>query len=179
MAAGALAGGAGSLAVIADHVLPVQLALYLFAQLMLIGLGLYLLGMPRALSGFERAGGRLWRRVAPLAGPLLPADTAPRAFALGTLWGWLPCGLVYSVLATALLTGNARHGALVMGAFGLGTLPNLMAAGMVLRRLAARGAAATLRRIGGSLVIALGLWGVAHAGTLGEGVIAGVFCLAR
>ena len=52
----------------------------------------------------------------------MPADTVPKAFALGTLWGWLPCGLVYSILFTALLTGNTLSGAAVMLAFGLAML---------------------------------------------------------
>ena len=49
---------------------------------------------------------------------------------LGALWGWLPCGLVYSVLLTALASGSAPRGALIMLAFGLGTLPNLLAIGL-------------------------------------------------
>ncbi|GIX26923.1 MAG: hypothetical protein KatS3mg123_0804 [Burkholderiales bacterium] len=60
---------------------------------------------------------------------MLPIDSLPRAFAAGTVWGWLPCGLVYSVLFTALLSASPVTGALIMLAFGAGTLPNLMAMG--------------------------------------------------
>lgn len=56
-----------------------------------------------------------------------------RAFPLGLLWGWLPCGLVYSALVTALTSRSALHGAGTMLAFGLGTLPNLLLAGLLAR----------------------------------------------
>ena len=72
----------------------------------------------------------LWRRIQPLTRRLLPADTLPRALGLGLLWGWLPCGLVYGILLTALLAGDPLSGAAVMVAFGLGTLPNLLLAGL-------------------------------------------------
>ena len=105
-AAGALAGAAGGLGLLLDGVLPVQLALYVLANLMLIALGLYLAGVSSVVAGTERLGLALWRRIQPLTRGLLPADTLPRALGLGVLWGWLPCGLVYAVLATALLSGN-------------------------------------------------------------------------
>jgi sulfite exporter TauE/SafE len=101
---------------------------------MLVALGFYLLGVTRALAFTER-------RPAPVAGAatadrrFLPARTMSQAFPLGLLWGWLPCGLVYSALATALSAGSAGRGALLMLAFGLGTLPNLLLAGIVLARL--------------------------------------------
>lgn len=69
-----------------------------------------------------------------MAGRFLPADTIPRASIVGLLWGWLPCGLTYSVLAIALVSGSALNGAALMLAFGLGTSPNLIAAGMLLTR---------------------------------------------
>ena len=72
---------------------------------------------------------RLWQRIQPLTRGLLPADTLPRALGLGLLWGWLPCGLVYGILLTAVLAGDPLNGAAIMLAFGLGTLPNLLFAG--------------------------------------------------
>jgi len=158
--AGALAGGAGALSLFVDGLLPVQLFLYLLANLMLIGLGLYLLGITRYVLGLERFGARLWQRLRPLLGRAMPADTVPRALALGALWGWLPCGLVYSMLATALLSGDAWQGAAVMIAFGLGTLPNLLFAGALLRWLAARRHGRTLRAVAAMLVVGMGLLGL-------------------
>jgi uncharacterized protein len=176
-AAGALAGGAGSLALLAEGVLPVQLALYVLAQLMLVALGLYLLGVPRWVAVFERAGARLWRRVQPRARALFPVRTPARALAVGALWGFVPCGLVYSVLATAMLLGSAAGGALVMAAFGLGTLPALLAAGEVLPALERWRRSPWLRRAAGGGVIAFGLAGLAGAAQLDP--LAGIALLCR
>src|SRR5690606_21814741 len=59
-----------------------------------LALGLYLGGWWYGLGALERAGARLWRRLAPLARRWLPVDRLPKALALGLLWGWLPCGMV-------------------------------------------------------------------------------------
>jgi len=175
-AAGALAGGAGALSLFVDGLLPVQLALYLFANLMLIALGLYLLGVTRYVMVLERGGARLWKRIAPWTRHVMPADTVPRALALGMLWGWLPCGLVYSVLATALLAGDAAGGAAVMLAFGLGTLPNLLFAGVVLRWLAARKAGRYVRAAGAAFVLAMGLLGLLRLPEAGTYAAGAMFC---
>lgn len=53
---------------------------------------------------------------------------------LGMLWGWLPCGMVYSVLAGAAVSGDAVNGAAIMAAFGAGTLPLLLALGAGISR---------------------------------------------
>jgi uncharacterized protein len=177
-AAGALAGGAGSLALLADGVLPVQVALYVLAQLMLLALGLYLLGVPRWIAVFERAGARLWRRVHPYARALFPVRTPARALAVGALWGFVPCGLVYSVLATAMLLGSAANGALVMAAFGLGTLPALLAAGEVLPALERWRRSPWARRAAGGAVIAFGLAGLAGAAHLDPLAGAALLCRA-
>jgi uncharacterized protein len=174
---GALAGGLGSLALLADGVLPVQISLYVLAQLMLLALGLYLLGVPRWIAPFERAGARLWRHLQPRARALFPVRTPARAVAVGALWGLVPCGLVYSVLATAILSGSAAGGALVMAAFGLGTLPALLAAGEVLPALERVRRAPWTRRAAGGAVIAFGLAGLAGAAHLDP--LAGVALLCR
>jgi uncharacterized protein len=165
-AAGALAGGLGAGALRLDGLLPVQMLLYIAAQLMLVALGLYLVGIRSFLDLFERAGLALWRRLQPAASALFPVRTAPRGYAVGLLWGLLPCGLVYSVLATALVTGGAASGALVMLAFGAGTLPSLLAAGTLFPALHRIRRAQGVRRAAGSIVIAFGLLGLAYAGDL-------------
>ena len=177
MVAGALAGAAGSMALFFNDLLPVQVAMYAFANLMLVGLGLYLFGVTRYISVLERVGARLWRRVQPWLGKLMPANTLPRALAVGALWGWVPCGLVYSVLATALLAGDALEGALVMFAFGMGTLPNLLFAGALMRALSQWRGGSFVRRGVGLLVVGLGLYGIAHAQVAGQHALAGVFCV--
>lgn len=163
MLAGAVAGGiAGSVASLAP-VASAQLIAYWMANLMLAAMGLYLMDAWRGLARVEAAGGALWRRVQPLVTPLVPMDTPLKALALGGLWGWVPCGMVYSVLLTAMLTGSAVEGALVMGAFGLGTLPMLLAMGMAGATLRQYLQKRAVRVACGMLVLGFGLLGLARA----------------
>ena len=158
--AGAIAGAVGAASLGLDGQVPMRLALYLLANLMLIALGLYLLGVTQALAFSERAGQRLWQHLQPLTRRFLPARSVAQAFPLGMLWGWLPCGLVYSALATALSSGSAAHGGLAMLAFGLGTLPNLLLAGIVLARLNEFVRRPAVRTVAGLLVLGFGLHGL-------------------
>lgn len=163
MLAGAIAGGiAGSVASLA-RMSSLQLAGYWMANLMLAAMGLYLMDAWRGLARVEAAGGVLWRRVQPLVNPLVPMDTPLKALALGGLWGWVPCGMVYSVLLTAMLSGSALDGALVMGAFGLGTLPMLLAMGMAGARLRQYLQQRAVRVACGLVVLGFGLLGMARA----------------
>ncbi len=159
-AAGALAGALGAASLTLEGQAPVRLGLYLLANLMLVALGLYLLGVTRALAFTERAGQHLWRRLQPLTRRFLPARTVAQAFPLGLLWGWLPCGLVYSALATALGAGSPARGALLMLAFGLGTLPNLLLAGILLARLNEFVRRPAVRIASGLLVLGFGIYGL-------------------
>ena len=109
--AGALMGAIGSLGLLLNNWLPVQMSLYVGANLMMVALGLYLTGLTQTLAFTERAGQWLWRRVQPATRRFLPVRGAAQAFPLGMLWGWLPCGLVYSVLTMTLLSGSAARGA--------------------------------------------------------------------
>jgi hypothetical protein len=174
--AGALAGGLGSAALLLNGFLPAQIVLYIVAQLMLVALGLYLLGVSRYLDVFERAGGVLWRRLQPLAAGLFPVRSLPRAYSVGLLWGLLPCGLVYSVLVTALVAGSPANGALVMLAFGAGTLPSLLAVGALLPALQRLRRAQLVRQAAGGAIIAFGLVGLAHAGELDRLATNPFFC---
>lgn len=176
-AAGAIAGAVGGGGLMLRDVLPVQIAFYLVANVLLVGLGLYLGGWSRLVARLEVPGRWLWRLVQPRIAPLLPADSLPKSLAAGALWGWLPCGLVYSLLATALLAGSAAGGALVMLAFGLGTLPNLMAAGLAMGRLQAAFRTPVVRQLAGGIVATFGLVGLARAADLGEHIRRGLLCL--
>lgn len=158
--AGALAGGLGGASLVLGGQLPLRLALFVLANLMLVALGLYLMGVTRALAFSERFGQRLWRHVQPLSRRYLPARHVAQAFPLGLLWGWLPCGLVYSALITALTSGSALRGAGLMLAFGAGTLPNLLLAGLLAVRMRAYAAKPAVRLSAGLLVLAYGLWGL-------------------
>lgn len=157
-ALGALAGGFGATV---GGFLPPELAqrvARLVAALFLVGLGLFLAGKPQFLRPIERLGARLWRRVEPLGRSLVTARGGGQALALGLVWGFLPCGLVYSMLAMASLAGGPGDGALVMLAFGAGTLPALFAAGLAASRLQVLARSTILRRSAAAAYIALGAW---------------------
>ncbi len=172
--AGALMGAVGSLGLLFDKALPVQMILYVAANLMMVALGVYLTGITGALAFAERLGQHLWRRIQPLTRRFLPVRGPVQAFPLGMLWGWLPCGMVYSVLAMALLTGSAARGAATLLAFGLGTLPNLMLAGLLLARFRNLVQAPALRLVSGLVVLVFGAYGLINAASLGGRLWRGV-----
>jgi hypothetical protein len=158
--AGAIAGALGGASLALSGQLPVRAVLFVLANLMLVALGIYLMGATRALAFTERFGQRLWRHVQPFSRRYLPARSVAQAFPLGLLWGWLPCGLVYSALVTALTSGSAVRGAGMMLAFGAGTLPNLLLAGLLAVRLKKFAGNPLVRVSAGLLVLAFGLWGL-------------------
>ena len=164
--AGALAGGVGSAAWLFGDVRPVQHAGYLVANLFLIALGLYLAGWLPVFARIEALGRGLWRKLAPRATRSLGANSLPQAWLTGALWGWVPCGLVYSTLLVAMISGSALNGALVLLAFGVGTLPNLLAAGFAAQHLQRWLARRSVRWAAGALVLSFGLLGLWRANLL-------------
>lgn len=159
-ALGALVGLIGSAAFLSESLFPLQRGLYVLAQIVLILLGLYLAGLNQSIRLLEQAGGALWRRVQPLLGKVMPVRNLGQAVMAGALWGWLPCGLVYSVLVMALAAGGALQGAALLLAFGLGTLPNLLLMGWAAESLRAFVRQAWVKRGAGFLVAAMGCWGL-------------------
>ncbi|MGY4532819.1 sulfite exporter TauE/SafE [Pseudomonas sp. TE3786] len=137
---------------------PAVMVLRIVAALLLIAMGLYLAGWWSGLTRIEALGRGLWRYIQPFASRLMPVSSLPRALLLGALWGWLPCGLVYSTLLWAASQGNALDSGLLMLAFGLGTWPVLLATGMAAERLTAVLRKRKVRMAGGLLVILFGLW---------------------
>lgn len=165
MLAGALAASlAGNLQTL-THITEIQTAGYWLANLMLIALGASLMNVWHGLARLEALGQILWRRIQPLMKNLLPVESIWQAAALGGLWGWVPCGMVYSVLMTALLTGSATQGALVMGAFGLGTLPLLLSMGMLGATLQPLLKKPAVRMLAGALVLSFGVLGLLRVAT--------------
>ncbi|WNL38366.1 sulfite exporter TauE/SafE family protein [Halomonas sp. PAMB 3232] len=132
MVAGTLAAALGTLITLAPAA---RVVLEAFAAVMLILMALYIANWWKGLLALEGLGRRLWRVIEPLGRRLMPVVRLPQAVALGALWGWLPCGLVYSMLAWSMATAAPAQGALLMGAFGLGTLPALLATGLAARAL--------------------------------------------
>lgn len=177
MTAGAIAGGLAGGARALSDVASLQRTGYWLANLMLVALGLYLMGAWHGLARLEQAGSVVWRHVQPVMRPLLPMDTTAKALMLGALWGWVPCGMVYSVLLTAMLTGSSWSGAAVMLAFGLGTLPVLLGMGIASVRLKTWTKVRGVRIASGLVVLAFGVLGLIRAG---NGMAPGwldVFCL--
>lgn len=160
---GAIAGGLGFAGANLAGQLPARLVLLLLANLLLVAMGLYLMGIPQLLLPLERGGAVLWRRLQPATRRFLPARTPLQAFPLGLIWGWLPCGLVYSALASALASGSAERGAMVMLAFGLGTLPNLLFAGLFAAGLVTFVKRSPVRIVSGVVVAGFGLYGLLGA----------------
>ena len=137
---------------------PAAMLLRVVAALLLIAMGLYLAGWWSGLTRIEALGRGLWRYIQPLTRRFMPVTSLPRALLLGGLWGWLPCGLVYSTLLWAASQGDALDSAALMLAFGIGTLPVLLATGMAAERVTALLRKQGVRMAGGLLVILFGLW---------------------
>jgi len=154
MVAGAIAGAIGAGLAGAAGLGP---WLRLLMGIVLILLGLQVALNLKLLAPIEAAGANLWRRLAPLARRLVPPRHAGQALALGALWGWLPCGLVYGMLAAAAASGTALNGALFMAVFGLGTAPAMVG----LAWASGRGGSwltARRRRALGWLLVVFGAW---------------------
>lgn len=161
--AGALAGALGEAGLLTRAAPHLQPLMFLLASLMLVALGAYLTGYAPVVARIEGAGAWLWRRLQPLTARCLPVTTPARALGLGALWGWLPCGMVYAVLLTALALGSWWQGAVLMLAFGLGTLPNLLGIGLVYARIERLRRAGAARVLAGGAIAAGGLFGVYKA----------------
>lgn len=168
--AGALVGLIGGQLYAAD-VLPVQIGLLLIGSAMLLVIGGALLGRSAWLKRLEPVGLGLWKLIGPLARRVYPPRSFAQAGAAGLAWGWIPCGMVYAALPLALVAGGPLQGALVMLAFGVGTLPNLLLVDVAAARLSGRsgngrgGIAALpwLRVLAGAVIVVFGLSGLAHA----------------
>jgi len=144
-----------------------------FSGIVMILMGLYLANWWRVLTKLEQVGSYLWRLIEPVARKFIPIQSIPKAFVVGMLWGWLPCGLVYSMLTMSLTSASPQQGALVMLSFGLGTLPNLLAMGIMATSLQRLLRQPLIKMIAGILVILFGLylildvWGLISFGESG------------
>lgn len=160
--AGAIVGVLSSpLAVFNGH-----LVLRYLSVIVMIAMGLYLAGWFPKFARMERIGAPIWRWLQPIGQTFLPVKTKSHALFLGLVWGWLPCGLVYAALAVASTAGEPIKASLVMLAFGAGTLPAVMGAGLFTGMLASLAKNAQLRQVAGVLIIAMAIatlvWPVGH-----------------
>jgi sulfite exporter TauE/SafE len=171
--AGGIAGGAAATMGGAWNPQSVQAAGLLFAFLaqgVLLLTGLYIAGWTGALAWLERAVQPIWRRLQSLTRHVIPVRNPASAFAFGALWGWVPCGLSWSMLVVALASGSAWTGATTMLAFGLGTLPVMLGAGSAAAWLTPKLRDARWRMAAGFLVIALALTGMTRIAGSGPGL---------
>ena len=154
---GTVVGALVGAAVAQVPVRPFAQGMRALAGLLMLFMGLSLL-TGRDLLALERLGGRAWQQLRPLAARALDLPRPLRFAALGVLWGFLPCGLVYSALALAATGGSGPAGAATMLAFGAGTLPAMLAVTLAgtafVRTFAARGT----RRLAGTLMILFAAW---------------------
>ena len=130
----------------------------LVAAAFMIALGLYLANWWRGLAVLEKLGYKLWHHIQPLGKRLFPVRNPFQAYLLGMLWGWLPCGLVYAVVAWSMTTNNAYDGAKLMLGFGLGTLPAMLIAGRVFTVFKDLARSPLVRTSAGIIIIAFGLY---------------------
>lgn len=110
--------------------------LQILSSAIMIGAGFYIAGWFPRFAYIEKVGARFWKMIEPFGRRLIPVKSRTQAFLFGMIWGWLPCGLIYTALALAATTGNITHSALTMLAFGLGTLPAVMGVGIMTSLLA-------------------------------------------
>ncbi|MBB3191335.1 sulfite exporter TauE/SafE family protein [Halomonas cerina] len=155
MAAGALVAILGSLIAITPRA---RLVLQGLAAVMLILMALYIANWWKGLLRLEALGRHVWRHLEPVGRRLMPVVKVPQALALGAVWGWLPCGLVYSMLAWSLAVADPWRGAALMGAFGLGTLPALLVTGLAARQLGTLIRHPTTRTLAALAIIGFALW---------------------
>ncbi|MDH3981121.1 MAG: sulfite exporter TauE/SafE family protein [Gammaproteobacteria bacterium] len=128
------------------------------AGVVMILLGFYLGGWWHALRWLERLGACLWKFIEPLGRRFIPVRNPGQALLLGLVWGWLPCGMVYAVLALALASGSGMDGGAIMLAFGAGTLPTMLTLGVAFSSLGRWVRDERVRKLAGISVILLGLF---------------------
>ena len=129
----------------------------MIAGTFMLMLGLSIARWWSGLSRIESIGYPLWQRLQPLTTHLIPIRSKTQALLLGALWGWLPCGLVYSALLLVLASGNAFQGGLTMFAFGLGTLPMMALLGLSAGKVNQWRANSKVRSVMGIVIILFGI----------------------
>ena len=160
---GAAIGAAGGMTLLALDAVPLQRALYVASNVLLVALGASFVVRVPAIVVMQHAGARAVAPALRALAPLLRVPGVPGRMAMGLAWGLMPCALVYGVLPLALLSGGAWQGAAVMLAFGIGTAPNLLAGGILMSRARRVLSAQAVRRTAAIITIGFGFVGLARA----------------
>jgi sulfite exporter TauE/SafE len=155
--AGALAGLASSVITLPIPGFDGHRMLQLFSALIMTGAGLYIAGWLPRFAYIEKIGMNFWKLIEPFGRKLIPIKTRSHAYLFGLVWGWLPCGLIYSAVALAATTGNPQQSAFTMLFFGLGTLPAVMGVGIMTGILTRLSSMRRFKQAIGLFMIALAL----------------------
>ncbi|MFT5520305.1 MAG: sulfite exporter TauE/SafE [Enterobacterales bacterium] len=156
--AGFIAGSFGDILTQSEVLKNIATYLRLFSALFMVGLGFYLAGLFPFFTMIEKMGIPLWKKIAPLSKHLLPVENFRQAYSLGFLWGWLPCGLTYSILLWSIAAGSALEGGLLMLAFGLGTLPAMLPVTVGAGRITTLVKQPVIRQFAALIIILAGLF---------------------
>ncbi|AWB00508.1 sulfite exporter TauE/SafE family protein [Vibrio harveyi] len=133
------------------------------AALFMILVALYIAKWWQGLLVIEKAGQHIWKFISPVGKRLLPLKHPVYAFPFGFIWGWLPCGLVYSALTWSAVSGDALNGGLIMLSFGLGTLPSMLAIGYGASHFQKLQKSLIFRNISALILISYGMYTAAGA----------------
>lgn len=132
-------------------------ALRIFSGVLMIMVGLYIANWSSGIQILEKIGAKFWAILQPFSKRFLPIKDLKGAFFTGLLWGGIPCGLVYSALSFAIVSGSAAQGGLIMLAFGLGTLPSLLIMASLSTQLTHWIKKPWVRKTSGLFIIGLGI----------------------
>ena len=155
---GALAGALGQGTHWLMQLARVEVLLRVAAGVLTLLIAVRILTGKNLLAGLERYGLHVWRYLQPHARQAAQGQRWYHALLVGVLWGWLPCGMVYSVLLLAATGGSALSGAAVLACFGLGTLPALLASTVLTSQMPQRMRSPAWRAVNGVLLAAFGVW---------------------
>jgi len=162
--AGGLLGGISMLAANMIAIQNVQMILQIIAALLMLALGFYLAGWWHGISKIEQLGSGLWKNIEPYSRKFIPVKHIHQAFFLGIFWGWLPCGLVYTLLFWSISSASVIKGSLLMLCFGLGTLPMLLAMGVFAASLSSFIRNKWVRLTAGGTIIGFALYSLFNLG---------------
>ena len=174
---GAAFGAAGAVALRTADLMSIQRALYVVANLFLLLLGTSLVTRSVGVQAMQRVGARAFGAAVPLLQPILRRPGTMGRVSLGIVWGFVPCALVYGALPLALFSGGGWQGAAVMLAFGVGTLPNLLATKLLIARATPLFARAQWRVAAAVLIVAFAVVGIYRALYDPNALAQGPFCL--
>lgn len=155
--AGAIAGLIQNVIMLSLGELHGHRLLQILSALIMASAGLYIAGWFPRFAYIEKIGTKVWQKLEPFGRKLIPVKTHINAYLFGMVWGWLPCGLVYTALALAVTAGDVGKSAFTMLFFGLGTLPAVMGVGIMTGILAKLSKMQRFKQIVGLFMIILAL----------------------